>query len=69
VKRPGAVELGDLPKMSEVVRSPLAEHLMEGDIAELGVRRVAITRICRDAPQQNHCRPPGLDEKRQIIGC
>jgi len=55
MKRPRAVKLRDLPEMSEVVRSPLAEHLQERDVAKLGVSGLAFAGICRYASQQNDC--------------
>jgi hypothetical protein len=50
MKRPRAVKLRDLPEMPKVVRSPLAKHLMERDVAKLRVSRFSLTRVRRDAP-------------------
>jgi len=35
VEGAGAIQLGDLADVSEIVRSPFIEHLLEGDEAEL----------------------------------
>ena len=50
MKRPRAVKLRYLPEMPKVVRSPLAQHLMERNVTKVGVSRFSLTGVRRDAP-------------------
>src|SRR5277367_5551101 len=67
MERAGAVKLRDLTDVPQVVGSPLAEHLMERNVAKFGVRGVALAGILGNAPQQDDGGAAALDEIRESL--